>query len=48
MDWKEKYETLRSSSKNFERDTYKGGAAAEGRRPPLYVFQRPNIDQTGA
>ena len=28
MDWKEKYETLSSSSKNFERDTYKGGRGA--------------------
>ena len=35
MDWKEKYETLSSSSKNFERDTYKGGRGALAPRPPL-------------
>ena len=49
MDWKEKYETLSSSSKKFgSKKTYKGGAAAEGRHPALYVFQRPKIVQTGA
>ena len=30
-----KYETLSSSSKNFERDTYKGGRGALAPRPPL-------------
>ena len=32
-----KYETLSSSSKNFERDTYKGGRGALAPRPPPFV-----------
>ena len=39
IDWKEKYETLSSSSKNFgSKKNIPSGAAAEGRRPTLYVF----------
>ena len=49
MDWKEKYETLISSSKNFESwKTYKGGRGALAPRPPLQVFERTKIVQTGA
>ena len=32
----------------WEQKNIQRGATAEGRRPPLYVFQRPKIVQTGA
>ena len=49
MDWKEKYETwapvwtILGRWKNMQR-----GAAAFGRRPPLYVFFAPKIIRTAA
>ena len=39
---KEKIRDLSSSSKNFERDTYKGGRGALAPRPPLEVFSLTN------
>ena len=41
-----KYETLSRCSKNFERDTYKGGRGVLAPRPPLQVFSLTNCSDS--
>ena len=49
IDWKEKVRHLKQQfEKNWERKNLQRGRGALAPRPPLLVFQRPKIVQTGA